>query len=131
MKIFTIIVCITWLLASCKPGNITIPSGIWKLEKIEVSQNNELKKIIEAGYQYWKFYKSDSIEIFNNEQVQKCLKLKADNDSFRSIDRRTGDILDEFVIDKLTKSELEISSRKNLDKIDYTVVYYLEKVNEY
>ena len=128
MKIYTIIACITWLFASCKPGNTTIPSGIWKLEKIEVLQNNELKKIIEAGYQYWKFYKADSIEIFNDELVQKCLKIKADNDSFRSIDRGTGNVIDEFVIEKFNKQELELSSRKKLDQLEYTVVYYLEKV---
>lgn len=130
MKIYTIIVCIVSLIIACKKNNTTIPSGIWKLQKIEVLQNNELKKIIEAGYQYWKFYKADSIEIFIDELVQKCLKIKVGNDSFRSIDRGTGDIVDEFFIDKLNQQELELSSRKKLDQLEYTVVYYLEKMTE-
>jgi len=109
---------------------MSIPAGLWKLEKIEVLQNNELKKIIEAGYQYWKFYKTDSIEIFNDKQVQKCLKIKAGNDSFSSIDGGTGNVIDEFVIEKFNKNELELSSKKKVEWGDYTVVYYLEKIIE-
>jgi len=129
MTILYIILCeALFLLAACKVNNHHLPAGLWRLEKIEVLKNNELKKIIDTGYQYWKFYKTDSIEISNEKEIQKCLRIKAGNDSFRSIDGGTGDTIDEFFIEKLNKHELELSSKKKLDQIDYKVVYYLQKM---
>lgn len=129
MRVFFPLLCSSILFfSSCSMNNKNIPAGIWKLEKIEILRNNELKKIIDTGYQYWKFYNSDSIEISNTQQVQKCLRIKAGRDSFRSIDNASGNMIDEFFIEKHNKHELEIYSKNKLDKVDYTVVYYLEKV---
>jgi hypothetical protein len=116
------------LFAGCKRHH-KVPEGLWKLDKIEVLRNNELKKIIDTGQQYWKFYKADSLEISDAAHVQKSLRIKAGKDSFMSLDHQSGNAVDEFVIDKLNKQELELSSRKTIENDDYTVVYYLERID--
>ena len=129
MRVFLPLLCSSLLFfSSCSRNNNAVPDGIWKLEKIEILKDNELRKIIDTGYQYWKFYNSDSIEISNTQQVQKCLRIKAGRDSFRSIDYASGNMIDEFFIEKHNNHELELYSKNKLDKEDYTVVYYLEKV---
>lgn len=115
------------LFSGCKRA-YKIPEGLWKLERVEVLRNNELTKIIDTGFQYWKFFKTDSIQISDEHHVQKRLKIKPGSDSFASIDCKTGNIMDEFVIEKLDKKELELSSRKRLERADYTVVYHLQKI---
>ena len=118
------------LFTGCKrPQYNRIPDGIWKLERIEVLKDHELKKIIDTGYQYWKFLNNESIEIYNDSTVQKRMKIKAGSDSFSSIECGTGAVLDEYVIEKVNRRELELSSSKTIERSDYTVVYYLNKID--
>ncbi|MEP7376068.1 MAG: hypothetical protein ABI675_21915 [Chitinophagaceae bacterium] len=132
MKLIHLTLFISILLFAACLGNKlnNMPSGLWKLYRIEVLRDNELTKTIDAGYQCWKFYKADSIEISDKQEIQKCLKIKCGKNYFNSVDRISGVVIDEFVIEKYDKKVLELSSFKKMDEKNYTILYYLEKISE-
>jgi hypothetical protein len=130
MKIYYFPVIFTALLLFCctKGKQTTLFPGLWKMEKIEVFNNDHLRKTIDTGYQYWKFCKTDSILIFERKELQNCLQIKINRNSITSIDRTNR--ADVFAITLVNKEKLELSSRQKLNEQEYTIVYYLEKVNE-
>lgn len=125
-----VMACSIYLFTGCRSSyHSRIPDGPWELRRIEVLRNNELKKIIDTGYQCWEFF-ACSMEISDDRHLQRRLKIKAGTDSFRSIEYGTGNVVDEFMIDKLSHGELELSSRKIIENVNYTVVYYLHRKDE-
>ena len=98
------------------------------MDKVEIMQDAELKKTIYSDYQYWSI--NGRIEIFDTSRLQNTLHIKMNKKSFNSIDPGTGFIRDEFVIEKINPRHLELCSRKKIDQAEYSIFYYLDKVDD-
>ena len=100
--------------------------GTWQVKKIDIFSDNQLRKTIDTGYQYWRFYKDDSIHIYDHATLQNCLHIKMDKQFIHSIDSKNR--TDQFSIDTLNNQILELSSKQCLPDEEYTIVYHLEKM---
>src|SRR5687767_4622837 len=104
--------CFLFISSCTRSKNIGLLQGLWKVESVEVLRNNELNRVIDPCFQYWNFYKTDSIRIFNKKQIQKCLYVKISKGIIKCINPVNGSLVDEFIIDKLNKTHLELTSRR-------------------
>jgi hypothetical protein len=104
-------------------------NSLWKIRKVEILKNNQLKKTIDTGYQYWSFKKKSTIEIFNTNKIQNVLRVKIGNSTIRSYDVK-GNIQDEFVIKEMDDDNMALSSKKKVDDGEYNVIYYLDNVKD-
>ncbi len=119
IQIFIFICCVV---AACyKPDINPKLRGLWKVDKVEVMKDGELKRLIKDSSQYWQIYQQDSIRIFTPEKLQNCFPVTIHKSSI------TGPA-DEFIIDKLNDESLELSSNKKMQEANYTVIYYLDRV---
>src|SRR5687768_7661553 len=98
MKLYYLLIvfCVLFGHSCIRNNNNRFLAGMWKVERVEVLKDNELKRIIDPGIQYWKFCKTDSIEIFNKRQVQNRLYVKVKKSSIKCFNRLNGSQLDEF-----------------------------------
>lgn len=103
--------------------------NLWKIRKVEILKNSELKKVIDTGYQFWSFKKKSTIEIFDAGKIQNVLHVRIGNSIIRSYDVK-GDLQDVFVISEIGDDNLALSSKKKLDDAEYNIVYYLDKVKD-
>lgn len=127
---FPIVLVVVSFVACYKSKNKELLNGLWKIDRVEVLKGPELKKIIDTDCQYWNISDGSGIEIFDTIEMQNILRIKLDKDSINSIDPGSGRILDKFVIQKLNRNKLELSSRQQLNTGVYSIVYYLDKVND-
>lgn len=102
--------------------------GLWKVERVEILENSELRKTIYSDAQYWSI--NGRIEIFDTSKLQNTLHIKLHPKSISSFDPGTGFIRDEFMIEKLNPRHLELCSRKKIDQAEYSIFYYLNKVDD-
>lgn len=123
----TICLCILYSCYQSKKSNVT--DGLWRIRKVEVLKNNELKKVIDTGYQYWNFNKKSMIEIFDTHKIQNVLHIKIADRSIKSYNNQ-GDLQDEFFVHEINDNSLSLSSCKKLDNQEYNIVYYLNKVRD-
>jgi hypothetical protein len=117
------------ILSYFKCENSPALSGYYKMNRIEVFQNDNLAKIIDTGFQYWNFSDPSAIKIYNKQGVQKVLYIKKINKRIHSMDTNTGKILEVFVIRKSDPQSLELCSTKKLYNKTYDIIYFLEKMN--
>jgi hypothetical protein len=104
-------------------------NSLWKIRKVEILKNNQLKKTIDTGYQYWSFKKKSMIEIFNTGKIQNVLHVQIGNSSIRSYDVK-GKLQEEFVIEEMGDDNMALSSKKKVENAEYNVIYYLDKVKD-
>jgi hypothetical protein len=128
MRILTIFISIAIFITFACRGTEHSFHGLWKVKRVEVMQGSELKKLIDTGSQYWDMRTKSGIDIFDNGQLQNRLSIKTAANSIQSFDPATGNLKDEFVIEKFDKQNLELSSRQTINENDYQVIYYLDKV---
>ncbi len=99
--------------------------GTWQVDKIEISKDGQLKKIIkDINTQYWKIFKADSIQIYTVQQIQNSFPIIVTDSIIKAPD-------DDYLIDKLSSAKMELSNVQNLYEGYYTVVYYLDKVEDH
>lgn len=124
MKIQLLILVCGFLLASCnKPLlNEQLP-GLWKIEKVEVRLDGQIKRLIKDSSHFWQIFEKDSIRIFTPGKLQNSFPITVHKLSIKSP-------ADDFKIDKLNSEHLELSSIKNLQEATYTVIYYLDRVED-
>jgi hypothetical protein len=103
-------------------------NGLWKIRKIEILKDHQLKKVIDTGYQLWSFKKS-LIKIFNLYKLQNTLHVRIDSSSIKSYNT-SGALQDEFLIQKLNGNGLALLSKKKILDAEYYIVYYLDKVRD-
>src|SRR5687768_15402754 len=104
MRIYPLTACILMLLLSCQRTDDDF-SGLWKIRKVEILKNNELKKVIDTGYQYWNFGRRSVIEIFERQKVQNTLHVKIGLKTIK-IFKLNGQLENEFVISKVSREKL-------------------------
>ena len=126
--LFVLASYIVLILSACSKNKIHhLLPGFWKLQRIEIMKDGQLKKLIKDSSQYWKVHAKDSIEIFSTQHLQNCLWVNIGKTSIRTIDRATGKLADEYLIDRLDDSRLELSTYQKVIDDEYTILYYLER----
>ena len=101
--------------------------GLWKIRKVEVFKNNQLKKVIDTGQQYWHIAGKKNIEIFDTQQVHNVLRIKVDKNKIKSFND-SGQLQDDFVVERHNANSLSLSSHKKMQQDQYNIVYHLDKV---
>jgi hypothetical protein len=96
---------------------------------VEIRKDNEVKKIIDTGSQFWSFKKRSLIEIFDMHRIQNILHIKMGSASIRSFDNR-GSLQDEFIINKMDDNCIALHSTKTVEDAKYDIIYYLDKVKD-
>jgi hypothetical protein len=130
MKVGALIIILFYpLIYSCSARDKINP-GWWRIDRVEILKNDQLTRVIDSENQYWNFRARDSIEIFEGHQLQVCLQVRMDKHSIRSIDRKSGGLIDEYFISKSNKDQLELYSTIRMEEDNYRVVYYLDKVED-
>lgn len=124
---FLYAITILTLLFSC--GQRDEFAGLWKIRKVEIHKNNELKKVIDTGFQYWNFKKRSTISIFDKHKVQNTLRIRIRPGVITSLSA-TGEVQEEFLIQELKRNSLALSSKKRVDEDDYDVFYYFDRVRD-
>lgn len=99
------------------------------MRKVEIRQNNELKKLIDTGSQYWSFKNPSLIEIFDTHRIQNVLHIRIGNTSIKSYDNH-GALQDEFLIKKINDNNVALFSKKKVEDAEYHIIYYLDKVKD-
>jgi hypothetical protein len=127
MRIYPLTACILMLLCSCNRRDDF--SGLWKIRKVEILKNNELKKVIDTGYQYWSFARRTVIEIFDRQKVQKVLHVQIGHATIRSY-KPNGQVDDEFLVRKLSRERLALTSHQHVRDDKYNIIYYLDRVRD-
>jgi len=118
------------LVGSCsQTAHHNMIDSLWKIRKVEILKNRELKKVIDTGFQYWSFRKKSTIEIFDASKIQNILHVRIGNSTIRSYNVK-GDLQDEFVICEIGDDNLALSSKKKMENAEYNVIYYLDKVKD-
>jgi hypothetical protein len=129
-KRFSITTCMILVLCSCGSNvNTGLANGLWKIRKVQILKDSELKKTIDTGYQYWNFQKRSTIEIFDAQKIHNVLHIKIGNSTIRSYDVK-GNLQDEFVIEEIDNNNMALSSKKKVDDSEYNIIYFLDKVKD-
>jgi hypothetical protein len=129
-KRFWITACMIAVLFSCGSDvNSGFANGLWKIRKVQILKNKELKKTIDTGFQYWSFQKRSTIEIFDAHKIHNVLHVKIGNSTIRSYDVK-GNLQDEFVIQEISNNNMALSSKKTVDDSEYNIIYFLDKVKD-
>lgn len=130
MKLISLTACLFLMVFSCnQTSSSALAHSLWKMRKVEILKNNELKKVIDTGSQYWNFKTASLIEIFDTHRIQNILHIRISNKSIRSYDN-SGALQDEFMIRHLTDDTVALFSKKKTDDAEYNVIYYLDKVKD-
>jgi hypothetical protein len=103
--------------------------GVWKIRKVEILKDNQLKKVLDTGSQYWSFQKASLIEIFNTRKIQNILHIKMNPGCIRCYDD-TGALQDELSIREIDNNAIALSSKKKVESGVYDIIYYLDKVKD-
>lgn len=118
-----------FFLVSCADRTKRKMEGWWKVRKIEVLKNNELKKTIDTGCQYWNFARQSKIEIFDLHTMQNTLHVKFGSNLLRSYDG-DGHMQEEFIIGSISDQNLELLTHTKLRQDDYSVIYYFDRIKD-
>jgi hypothetical protein len=130
MKSISLTACMIIIVFSCsQAGNSDLTGHLWKIHRVEILKNNELKKVIDTGYQYWSFKNTSLIEIWNTEKIQKVLHFKMSKGSIKTYDT-SGALQDEFFIERMGQDNMALSAHKKIEDAEYNIVYYLDKVKD-
>jgi hypothetical protein len=127
MRIYPLTACILMLLCSCHRRDDF--SGLWKIRKVEILKNDELKKVIDTGYQYWSFARRTVIEIFDRNKVQNTLHVQIGINTIKSY-RVNGQLDEEFLIRKVSRGRLALTSQQNVKEDKYNIIYYLDRIRD-
>jgi hypothetical protein len=127
MRIYPLTACILMLLGSCHGRDEF--SGLWKIRKVEIFRNNELKKVIDTGYQCWSFARRTVIEILDRDKVQNTLHVQIDLNTIKSY-KPNGQLEDEFLIRKVSRGRLALTSHQQVEDDKYNIIYYLDRVKD-
>jgi hypothetical protein len=116
----------------CNHACQNLPSvyGYFKMNRVEVFENDRLAKVIDTGIQFWNFSRLSTIQIFNNAGVQKTLYINKYKGRLQSRDKTTGKLREEFYIRKWDQQCLELRSTKTINQNQYYIIYFLEKIND-
>jgi hypothetical protein len=111
-------------------GNQPTVYGYFKMNRVEVFENNRLAKVIDTGIQFWIFSRLSTIQIYNNADIQKTLYINSYRGRIQSRDKITGKLREEYFIRKWDQQYLELYSSKTINQNQYKVIYFLEKLND-
>jgi hypothetical protein len=111
-------------------GNQPAVNGYFRMNRVEVFENNRLARVIDTGIQFWNFSKLSTIQIYNNAGIQKTLYINNYKGRIQSRDKISGKLREEFFIRKWDQQCLELYSRKTINQNQYKVIYFLEKLND-
>ena len=122
--------CVFLFVFSChQTSEQGLANCLWKMRRVEILKDNELKKVIDTGSQYWSFKKPSLIEIFDTHRIQNILHISIGNKSIRSYDNM-GALQDEFLIKQINDNNVALFSKKKVEDAVYNIIYYLDKVKD-
>jgi hypothetical protein len=104
--------------------------GYFRMNRVEVFENNRLAKVIDTGLQFWNFSSLSTIQIYNTAGLQNTLYINKFRGRIQSRDKITGKLREEFFIRKWDQQTLELCSTKSINKNQYNIIYFLEKIND-
>lgn len=131
MKPYLLSIAFIILAIACSREKHTILHGLWKIERVEIMKGPVLQKtIIDSSNQYWSIRDREWLYIFDDHKLQNRLQVKMDKESIRSFDTSSGNLQEEFLIERSTTEKLELVSHQTIDKDNYDIIYYLDKIED-
>lgn len=130
MRRISLTACIAAIMCSCNQNaHPELMNGLWKIRKVEILKDHELKIVIDTAYQLWSFKRPSIIEIIDKGRTKNILHIKMDSSSIRSYDKN-GKLKEEFMIRSINNGNVTLASKQKVEDEEYHIIYYLDRVKD-